>query len=59
MWKTALFGVKTSDFSKFMVSPQLRTDKGGREVAPVRTFCEQGWESIFRDFVQTSFIDGP
>jgi len=34
-----------------------RTDKG---VEPVRTFCGQGKrESIFRDFVCTSFMDGP
>jgi len=34
---------KTSDFSKFMI---VRTDK-------------EGGGSIFRDFVRTSFMDGP
>jgi len=28
---------------------------GGEGVKPVRTFCGQGEESLFRDFVQTSF----
>jgi len=30
----------------------------GQGVEPVRTFCGQGG-SIFRDFVRTSFMDGP
>jgi len=38
----------------------VRTDKG-RRVEPRRTFCGQEGEgsSIFRDFVRTSFMDGP
>jgi len=50
------FDAKTSDFSKFMY---VQTDKrGGGE--PVRTFYGQmGRRLIFRDFVPTSFKDGP
>jgi len=51
-----LFGAKNIGFFK-IYSVSART----RRVAPaVRTFCEQGGrESIFRDFVRTSFMDGP
>jgi len=45
MRTSALFGEKTSDFSKFMVRPQS-----------VRT---RGRGSIFRDFMRTSLIDSP
>jgi len=49
---------KTLDFSKFMVCPHGQ--EAGVEVEPVRTFCRQGGgESIFRDFMRTSFTDGP
>jgi len=37
------------------VSARTRGEKG---VTPVRTFCGEG-ESIIRDFVRTSFMDGP
>jgi len=39
----------------------VRSDKGGRGVDPVQTFCGRGKErgSIFRYFVRTSFMDGP
>jgi len=43
MRTSVVFGVKTPDFSKFTASPH---GQGGRG-------------SIFRDFVQTSFMDGP
>jgi len=35
----------------------VRTDKGGGW--PVRTFFGKGEGSIFRDFMRTSFMDGP
>jgi len=57
MRMSALFGAKTSDFSKFMVYPHGQEERG---VEPVRTFCGQvGGGLIFRNFVLTSFIDGP
>jgi len=43
MWTSALFGEKTSDLSKFMLCPHGQGERG----------------SISRDFVQTSFMDGP
>jgi len=50
-----LLGQKTSDFLKFMVSAQ----QGRRGVEPMRSFCRQGERGlIFRDFVQTFFMDG-
>jgi len=56
MWMSTLFGAKNI---KFFEIYGVRTDKGeGGE--PVQTFCEQGERgSIFRDFVQTPFMDGP
>jgi len=46
MWKSALFGAKTSDILKFMV---YRTKNGGKEgVEPVRTFCEQRGGQFYR-----------
>jgi len=45
------FGAKTPDFSKFMV---CRTDRVGRASADI--FRTRG--SIFRNFGQTSFMDG-
>jgi len=63
MRTSALFGAKTFDFSKFMVCPHGQGGEGGRKrgVEPVQTFCGQGGRggSIFRDFVRTSFMDGP
>jgi len=56
MRTSALFGTKKlyTDFLKFMVCPH----KHGEGV--VRTFFGQGeGGSIFRDFVQTSFMDAP
>jgi len=47
---------KTSDFSKFMVCPH---GQKGRGVEPVRNFADKGSESIFRDFMRTSFKDVP
>jgi len=55
---SALFDVKNFRFFKIYGVP-ARTR--GREVETVRTFFELGVErgSIFRDFVRTSFMDGP
>jgi len=44
-WTSAVFGAKNFEF--FDIYSVSRTDKGGKE------------ESIFRDFVRTSFMDGP
>jgi len=50
------FGCKKIGFFK-IYSVFARTR--GEGVEPVRTLCGQGGrESIFRDFVQTSFMDG-
>jgi len=49
------FGAKTSDFSKFMMSARTRR-KG--ELSQCRHIADKE-EPIFRDFVRTSFIDGP
>jgi len=55
MRTSALFGTK--NFEIYMVCPH---GQRGRGIEPVRTFCGQGGrESIFRDFVRTSFMDGP
>jgi len=59
-----LFGVKNFGFFEiFGVSARTRTIPGVRVrtgVDPVRTFFGQGGrEPIFRDFVRTSFMDGP
>jgi len=51
----ALFGAKTSDFSKILVCLH---GQGGRGLSQ----CGQGGgreESIFHNFVRTSFMDGP
>jgi len=53
---SALFGAKTSDFSKFMMCPH---GQGGEGFEPMRTFFGEGGGSIFRDFVRTSFMDSP
>jgi len=42
---------KTSDFSKFMVCPHGQGGFSQRE--------QEGGGAIFRDFVQTSFMDDP
>jgi len=57
MRTSALFGGKNIGFFEICDVP-ARTR--GRGVEPVRTFCGQGGRgSIFRDFVRTSFMDGP
>jgi len=48
------FLAQNSDFSKFIVYPH---GQGG--VEPLRTYSGQEGRSIFRDFVRTSFMDGP
>jgi len=55
MRTSALFGAKNIGFSNFMVCPHRQ---GRREGELVRLFCWQRG-SIFRDFVRTSFMDGP
>jgi len=58
MRTSALFGAKKLRI--FLNLWCVRTDMGGRGVKPVRTFCRQGrGGSIFRDFMRTSFMDGP
>jgi len=47
---------KSLDFSKFMLCLHGQGEKG---VEPGQTFCVQGEGSIFRDFVRTSFMEGP
>jgi len=55
MRTSALFGAKTSYFSKFTVCPHGQDGRG----EPVRAFFGQGGkEKIFRDFVRKSFMDG-
>jgi len=46
---------KASNFSKFLVCPHGQKGKG---VDPVRIFCRQGEESMFLNFLRTSFMDG-
>jgi len=54
---SALFSTKNVGcFEIYGVSARIREGKGGIE--PVRAFCGKGG-SIFRDFVRTSFMDGP
>jgi len=52
MRMSALFGVK-HNFSKFIVSARTG-ERGGRDFAD-----KWGEGTIFRDFVWTSFMDGP
>jgi len=53
MRTSALFGAKTLDFLKIFIL-SART----REVEPVQTFFGKGGKgSIFRNFMQTSFMD--
>jgi len=47
MRTSTLFGVKTSDFLKFMVCPH---GQGGGGVEPVQTFCGQGGGINFSRF---------
>jgi len=57
MRTSALFGAKIFGFFEIYGVSAVRTNKG---IGPVRIFCEQcGSGSIFRDFVRTSFMDGP
>jgi len=57
MRTSALFGA--GNFGFFNIYGVFTRTKG-KGVKPVRTFFEQGRKgSIFRDFVQTSFMDGP
>jgi len=51
----ALFGVKNFNFLRIYGVSAVRTVQGGGGLT-VRTFCGQGGGSIFRDFVQTSFM---
>jgi len=54
MRTSALFGAKKSGFFE-IYGVSART----REVEPLRIFFKQrGMESIFHDFVRTSFMDG-
>jgi len=57
MRTSALFEAKNFGFFEiYGVSARTR----GEEVEPVRTFFgQEGRVSIFRDFVRTSFMDGP
>jgi len=55
MWTSALFGVKTSDFSKFVVC--VPTDKWGGELSKCGHFADKGEGVNFRDFVLTTFLD--
>jgi len=57
MRTSALLGTKTSDFSKFMVFLQGQGWIG--VLASADILRTRGEGSIFRDFVQTSFMDGP
>jgi len=59
MRTSALFGVKNFGFFKiYGVSERTR---GARGVELEQTFCKQGGgrRLIFRDFVWTSFMNGP
>jgi len=51
MRTSALFGGKNFEFVE-IYSVSTRTRGGGK-------LCGQGRGSIFRDFVRTSFMDGP
>jgi len=53
MRTTALFGAKTSDFSKLIVRPH---GQEGRGLSQCGHFADKGG-SIIRDFVRTSFLD--
>jgi len=53
---TALFGAKIIGFFQNLCDVSAQT----RGVEPLRTFFgQEGRGLIFRDFVQTSFMDGP
>jgi len=57
MWTSALFGLKNIEFIEvFGVSERTRRERGRASVDILRT---RGRGSIFYDFVQTSFMDGP
>jgi len=54
MRTSALFGAKTSDYSKFMVYLH-----GQERLSHCERFADKWGEgSILRDFVGTSFLDG-
>jgi len=56
MWTSALFAVKNIGFFKIHgVSARTR----GEWLNQCGHFVDNGRGSIFRDFVQTSFMDGP
>jgi len=57
MQTSALFGLKKFEFFEiYGVSARTRRKK----VEPEQTFCGQGVRgSVFLDFAQTSFMDGP
>jgi len=58
MRPSACFKAKNSDFSKLMVCLHGQVKRG--RVGPVRTFFGHwGGRSTIRDFVGTSFKDGP
>jgi len=55
MRTSELFGAKNSGFFEIY---GVRTDKGGGELSQCGHFADKrGEESIFRDFVRTSFMD--
>jgi len=57
MWMSAIFEAKTSDFLKFLLCPHGQRGRGLRQCGH---FLDKGeGRSIFRDFVRTSFMDGP
>jgi len=53
---SALFGAKNPVFSEFMVCPHRQK---GRGLSQCGHFSDKGEGSLFRDFVRTSFMDGP
>jgi len=57
MRKSVLFGAKNFGV---LETYGVSTRTSGEGVKPVQTFCRQKEKkSIFRDFVRTSFMDGP
>jgi len=56
----ALIGAKNFGFFEIYGMFAIRTDKGGGGLSQCGHFADKGdKESIFRDFVRTSFMDGP
>jgi len=56
MRMSALFSEKKMDFLKLMVCPH---EQGGGGWASADILRTRGEGSIFRDFVRTSFMEGP